>query len=32
MRFRDRPLLVDGMDADPYVERPDPEQRLLDED
>jgi ethanolamine ammonia-lyase small subunit len=31
MRFRDRPLLVDGIDADLYVERPDLERRLLNE-
>jgi hypothetical protein len=30
MRFRDGPLLVDGIDADLYVERPDLERRLLD--
>lgn len=31
MRFRDRPLLIDGIDADLYVERPNLERRLLDE-
>lgn len=31
MRFRDRPLLVDGIDADLYVPRPELERRLLDE-
>lgn len=29
MRFRDRPLLVDGLDADLYLERPNLEQSLL---
>jgi energy-coupling factor transporter ATP-binding protein EcfA2 len=28
MRFRDRPLLVDGLDADLYLERPELERRL----
>ena len=30
MRFRDRPLLVDGIDADLYVPRPDLESLLLE--
>jgi energy-coupling factor transporter ATP-binding protein EcfA2 len=30
MRFRDRPLLVDGLDASLYVERPGLEQSLVD--
>jgi len=30
MRFRDRPLLVDGLDAGLYLERPDLEARLVD--
>lgn len=29
MRFRDRPLLVDGLDEALYLERPDLERRLL---
>lgn len=29
MRFRDRPLLVDGLDADLYLERPKLEQSVL---
>ncbi len=29
MRFRDRPLLVDGLDADLYVQRPALERPLL---
>jgi energy-coupling factor transporter ATP-binding protein EcfA2 len=28
MRFRDRPLLVDGLDADLYLERPELERRV----
>ncbi|MCA1689031.1 MAG: hypothetical protein LC720_00825 [Actinobacteria bacterium] len=30
MRFRDRPLLVDGLDAGLYLERPALEQRLVE--
>jgi len=30
MRFRDRPLLVDGVDATLYVERPELERRLVE--
>lgn len=30
MRFRDRPLLVDGLDAGLYVERPELERRLVE--
>lgn len=30
MRFRDRPLLVDGLDAGLYLERPELEARLVD--
>jgi energy-coupling factor transporter ATP-binding protein EcfA2 len=30
MRFRDRPLLVDGVDASLYLERPELEQRVVD--
>lgn len=30
MRFRDRPLLVDGVDASLYLERPELESRLVD--
>lgn len=30
MRFRDRPLLVDGLDAGVYLHRPDLESRLVD--
>lgn len=30
MRFRDRPLLVDGLDAGVYLERPELESQLVD--
>ncbi len=30
MRFRDRPLLVDGLDAGLYLDRPDLERRLVE--
>lgn len=30
MRFRDRPLLVDGLDAALYLERPDLERRVVE--
>jgi energy-coupling factor transporter ATP-binding protein EcfA2 len=30
MRFRDRPLLVDGLDAGLYLERPELERRLVE--
>lgn len=30
MRFRDRPLLVDGLDASLYLDRPELESRLVD--
>jgi energy-coupling factor transporter ATP-binding protein EcfA2 len=30
MRFRDRPLLVDGLDAALYLDRPDLERRVLE--